>query len=465
MKSIKRKLTLSYIGIIIFTIFICELLVISSIKKYFYDNAGELLSNQIKLSADFYNTYLSSIDLKENVASDVDVFWRNTSAEVQILDTSGNVLMDSIGHLPKDVKKAKDFQHALKNTLSTHVYTLPNSNETIMAVSLPLKKGNNIEGVLRFVTSLGKIDSHIYSISSYLITIGIIVIFISSIISLLLSNKITKPVKEITHGAEKMASGKFNEKITKSSDDEFGKLTDTLNYMAEEILKSEKLKNEFIASVSHELRTPLTSIKGWSVALSLCDPNSKEDFEDGLTIIEKETDRLSALVDDLLDFSKLSSGKITLKKDLVDLKELLKHIQKQLTPRANKDDIELSFVCDNEEYEGTVPQIYADINRLKQLFMNVIDNSLKFTPTQGKIKMNLKFDDNNALISIKDTGCGISKLDLPRVTEKFYKGKNSNSKNGIGLSICSEIVSLHCGSMNILSDETKGTEVIISLPF
>lgn len=459
MKSIKTRLTASYFLIIILTVIICEIVLITSVKNYFYNNAKDLLSNQIRLSTEFYNTYLSSTGLKENVSDDVDVFWKNTSAEVQILDTSGNILMDSIGYFSFEPVTSNDFTKAVAGELGTTVYHLPNTNETMMSVALPLKKGDHIEGVLRFITSLKNVDESIHLISFFLILIGITVIILSSIVSIFVAGKIMKPIKEITLGAEKMASGNFNEKIEKTSDDELGKLADTLNYMSEEILKNENLKNEFIASVSHELRTPLTSIKGWAIALNLCGPEDKEEFKDGLNIIEEESDRLSLLVDELLDFSKLISGKIVVKKDCIDLKDLLNHTEKQLSPRAERDNIKLLVI-----YKDSIPNISADKNRLKQLFMNILDNSFKFTPSGGSITINVSLKENNILISIKDTGCGISKEDLPKVTEKFYKGKNSKSKNGIGLSICKEIVSLHNGTLEILSEEDKGTEVLVTLP-
>lgn len=459
MKSIKTRLTASYFLIIILTVIICEIVLITSVKNYFYNNAKDLLSNQIRLSTEFYNTYLSSTGLKENVSDDVDVFWKNTSAEVQILDTSGNILMDSIGYFSFEPITSNDFTKAVAGELGTTVYHLPNTNETMMSVALPLKKGDHIEGVLRFITSLKNVDESIHLISFFLILIGITVIILSSIVSIFVAGKIMKPIKEITLGAEKIASGNFNEKIEKTSDDELGKLADTLNYMSEEILKNENLKNEFIASVSHELRTPLTSIKGWAIALNLCGPEDKEEFKDGLNIIEEESDRLSLLVDELLDFSKLISGKIVVKKDCIDLKDLLNHTEKQLSPRAERDNIKLLVI-----YKDSIPNISADKNRFKQLFMNILDNSFKFTPSGGSITINVSLKENNILISIKDTGCGISKEDLPKVTEKFYKGKNSKSKNGIGLSICKEIVSLHNGTLEILSEEDKGTEVLVTLP-
>lgn len=219
MKSIKTRLTRSYFIVIILTVAICEVFLISSVKKYFYDNARELLSNQIKLSADFYNTYLSSTDLQENIADDVDIFWKNTPAEVQILDLSGNILMDSIGYYKSEPINSKDFQSALSGNLGSYIYDYPNSRETIMSIAYPLKNQDKVQGVIRFITSLEKVDESILEISLFMLLIGATVIILSSIISIFISNRITQPIKVITAGAEEMASGKFNERIQKNSDD------------------------------------------------------------------------------------------------------------------------------------------------------------------------------------------------------------------------------------------------------
>ncbi|MCY6484911.1 HAMP domain-containing sensor histidine kinase [Clostridium aestuarii] len=459
MKSIKQKLTSSYFFVIFLTVAISEIFLITSVKKYYYDATRELLSNQIKLSADFYSTHLSSSGLKYAISNDVDIFWKNTNAEVQILDLSGNILMDSIGYFQSDPINSTDFKTALSDTLGSIIYKSSNGKETLMSVAYPLKKGDSIEGIIRFITSLTTVNKGIYQISLYFLLIGFSVIILSSIISIFVSKKITTPLKEITVGAEKMAAGNFNQKIQKTSDDELGRLVDTLNYMSEEILKNEKLKNEFIASVSHELRTPLTSIKGWAVALSLCDPENKNEFTDGLKIIEEESDRLTLLVEELLDFSKLVSDKITLQKYWIDLTNIIDYMVKQSSQRAHRENIELSVTHANQ-----LPNVYADKNRFKQLLMNILDNAFKFTPSGGKVAITTCLDNNVILIKIKDTGYGISKEDLPKVKEKFYKGKNSKSKNGIGLSICNEIVKLHNGKLKILSKENEGTEVQIILP-
>ena len=281
---------------------------------------------------------------------------------------------------------------------------------------------------------------------------------ISGFFSLFLANSIVRPLKEVTASAEKMASGDFKAESTKKSEDEIGRLSDTLNYMAREILKKEQLKNDFISSVSHELRTPLTSIKGWAVTLK----NGFEDrsiLMDGLDIIEKESDRLTHMVEELLDFSKFISGKITLEKKPVEITSILEHIRKQLSPRAVREKIDFQV-----SYGSDFPLIDADENRLKQVFINLLDNAFKFTPTGGSISLEAYHTEEAFFFRIKDTGCGIVEEELPKIKEKFYKGKSSKSQNGIGLSICDEIIRLMNGTLEIKSRTDQGTEVLITLP-
>ena len=428
-------------------------------RKYYYKSLEANLSNQLKLSSSFYNAYLSSASVEENVANNVDVFYENITAEVQIIDLNGFVIMDSLGVIPLEKISSKDFSIALEGEIGSIIDRQKYEGEGVMTVAYPLFYNGKLNGVLRFITSLKDIDEDIYQLSRFFLIIGGVVIILSGIVSAFISSIITRPIKKIMLGAEKMASGNFNEKIKINSEDELGQLAKTLNYMTEEILKSERLKNEFIASVSHELRTPLTSIKGWSIILNSSKLEDEEELKEGLEIIEQESDRLAFLVEDLLDFSKLSSGKVSIVKEYIDLKDVLVNIKKQTSPRALKENIELNLVL-NEN----LPKVSVDRNRFKQVLINILDNSFKFTPNGGSISIKAYLENKNMVIVVSDTGCGIPKEELPRVKEKFFKGKDVNSKNGIGLSICDEIIKLHGGKLEINSVLTEGTEVFITLP-
>ena len=458
-KSIKTRLVGNFMLIIIITVCILEMFLINAEKHYSYKNLEDVVTNQIKLSSDFYDKYFSMSSLESNVLNNVDVFWEKTTSEVQIIDMSGNVLMDSIGAVSNNVANMPDVKKAIGGELGKWIGNVDYDDVEVMAISYPLKYNNKVIGVLRFITSLREVNKEIRFISYIYISIGLLVILISGVLSYFLANTIVKPLEEVTKAAEKMASGQLSSRSTKKYDDEIGKLSDTLNSMAEELSHKDELKNEFISSVSHELRTPLTSIKGWAITLNTTDLDDKELLRDGLDIIEKESDRLTGMVEELLDFSRFVSNKITLRVKNIDIVDVIEKVKKQLEPRAKREKINFVLEKDDDSIE-----IMADENRIKQVLINVIDNAFKFTPENGEVKITVKNKQEYVNIDVKDTGSGISKEDLPRVKEKFFKGKSSKSQNGLGLSISDEIVKLHNGTMDIYSEIDRGTEIVIKLP-
>lgn len=460
MSSIKKKISNSYIMIIVVTVIIIQMILYGIIRSYYYKTMRESIEGQIKISADFYNTYLSGDSLSENVFGNRDMFWNNTQCHVQIIDTEGRVIMDSSGYIDNKPITTEEVTEALRNSgeNSSNTYTSTDSKAGTMSVATPLYYDTSIGGVLRFTSSTASVKSVIRHFTYMIIGLGAIVIAVASTVSLFIANSLMKPLNLVCRGAEKMAGGNFKETIPKYSEDEVGKLAETLNYMSDEILKNERLKNEFISSISHELRTPLTSIKGWAIVLESSDLKDKDEVREGLKIIEEEVGRLTYLVEELLDFSKLSSGKISLSKEETNIEEFTQGILKQLTPRFESKAMEVIFSSNTSEL------IEIDRNRMKQVLINILDNAIKFSPKKSIIRVGLCEEKSKIKIIIEDEGYGISKQDLPHVKEKFYKGRNANSSNGIGLSICDEIISLHGGTFNIESELGEGTKITIWLP-
>lgn len=459
MISIKKRMALSYIFIIVITVFILEALIINIVRQNYYRNLEDTMLSQVKASADLYGKYFSDATIYDNVMNNVDTFWRQFPAQVQIIDNKGKVLMDSIGIMHKDSEKMADVEKALETGKGSWMGKVSYDDENVMAVSYSLKSQNKVVGVLRFVSSLREVNKEIDKVLNVFIIIGVVVTAVSGLISILLTYTIVGPLKEVTRTAEIMASGDFQVKSRKLYNDEIGKLSDTLNYMSDEIIKRDKLKNEFISSVSHELRTPLTSIKGWAITVRQSGPNDVEIMNDGLEIIEKECDRLTDMVEELLDFSRFVNGKVVLQNKPVDLEGIIEHLGKQFSPRAEMEGIDFEVVVD-----GHLGIMNIDENRLKQVFINIIENSFKFTPQGGKVIFEAYSAQGNVIFKIRDTGCGILPDELPRVKEKFFKGSSSKKGNGIGLSVCDEIISLMGGSLEINSDVGKGTETVVILP-
>lgn len=444
--------------VIVITVGFLTTALLNGVKMYYYKNMEDILTNQIRFSSDFYAKYFSTSNLEQIIIDDIDIFVQNTSAQVQILNTEGKILMDSIGVSNEQHVITPDIANAIENRKGVWNGNVPYDDSPVLAVSLPLNQEGNTIGIIRFISSLENTNKIIQQINTFLIFIGTIVILISGLVSLFLANSIVKPLNQITDVAEKMADGQFKLRSNLKLDDEIGKLSDTFNYMAEEILRKEQLKNDFISSISHELRTPLTSIKGWAATLKDSDI-PKELLDDGLNIIEKESDRLTLMVEELLDFSRFTSGRVRLEKDAFDIYSTLKSIAKQLQPRAKNNGI--NFVVNIHE---DLNYMVGDENRIKQVLINILDNAFKFTGQEGTVIVNATKEEDNLYIEVIDNGIGIPEYDLPYIFEKFYKGKNSQSNSGIGLSISHEIVSLHGGTIRVESKEGQGTKVMISLP-
>ncbi|HWQ79960.1 MAG TPA: HAMP domain-containing sensor histidine kinase [Anaerovoracaceae bacterium] len=457
MRGIRGRLTANFMIVILVSVAILEMLLIYTVQQNYYGSLKGNLTNQVKISADMYSRYYSDTSLEDNILYNVDAFWNQSNAQVEIVDREGNIIMDSLGTIPGPEEPAGDIQDALNDRMGEWVGKL--NGQKVMAVAYPLKSDGQIVGALRLIASTDAIDRDIRSTMRIFIAIGLFVVLFVGLLSIFLANTILVPLKEVTAVAGSMAAGNFQIKSKKKREDEIGKLSDTLNYMADEITKKEKLKNDFISSVSHELRTPLTSIMGWAITLRNAKFQQKETLNDGLGIIAKESERLTRMVEELLDFSKFISGRIRLEYETVNLTDLLEHIRKQLTPRAARENI--NFTVD---YPENLPDLLSDANRLKQLFINILDNALNFTAAGGFVRFQTEVADKQYIFTIADSGCGIAPEELPMVKEKFYKGKSSRSKNGIGLSICEEIVTLMGGRLEISSEVNVGTTVVVTLP-
>lgn len=456
-KSIKARLVGNFIIIILISVLAFEGLLIYFTRFYFYNNIESILTNQIKTSSDFYTQYFSTVPLEVNIIDNAEMFWKQTSAQVQIIQKE-EVLLDSEGFETPGQLTGNDFEKAFKGEKGVWIGKTNGGKEHVMAVSYPLKSDTEQVGVLRFITSLNEIDKIIFNISLIFVCIGVSVIIVSFIISIVLAHSIVYPLKNVMRAAELMARGNLDVKIKKDRNDEIGMLSDTLNYMAKEVQNRERIKNDFISTVSHELRTPLTSIKGWANTIIDDEFTDREIIKDGLNIIVKESDRLSNMVEELLDFSRFVSDKVELKKDKTEVATIVEYIRKHMSSRAKKEGINFTVTCD------AAPEAEFDRNKIKQVLLNLLGNSFKFTQPGGNVSLNAYTAGNYLIFRVEDNGCGISAEDLPLVKEKFYKGKNSKSQTGLGLSICNEIVKMHGGSMSIESEVDKGTAVTVSLP-
>lgn len=458
--SIGKKLVKNFLLIIIFTVVVISLFLILGFRNFYYSNVENELTSRLTLSIDSFEKFYSDRTLDELIIEDSEMLWANTSSEVQILNNDKYVIYDSVGALPTDKISTGDVISAEKGNFSTFVGSNNYTDDQVMSLTgrLHNRAGMGV-GYLRFITSMEETNRSILKTSLIILGLGIVVIGITTIMSLILARSIVRPMEELISVAEKMADGQYKVRSELNTEDEFEQLSNTLNVMAEEILKREQIKNDFISSISHELRTPLTSIKGWAVVLKSAKEDEREVIADGLNIIENETDRLSKMVEELLDFSRFISGRIQLEKDTINLTDILTDIAKQMRPRAELNKIEFQYAIDQ-----TNAIMIGDENRIRQLLINLLDNAIKFTSVDGFVRFGSNVFEDHIVVLITDNGQGIDKDEIQHVKEKFYKGKHSKSHSGIGLSIADEIATLHQGKLEIFSEKNIGTTVKVTLP-
>lgn len=450
-------------SIVIFGFIILALAVSLSyyVKEAYYNTISDNLSNQIVSAVKNYEGITSNSSLETAVLLDIDNFKSVTNAEVQIIDLDGKVLMDTIGIVHSDPIDTYDFKTALGGSLGEWIGKVHYSNYKVISISYPIRNYNQIIGVMRFVISLEFADQNIRRIVITFVIAALIALLFYIIIIGIVTNKIVNPINSLIDVAKKMALGDLKVRCNDLPKNEVGTLGGTLNYMADELSKKEELKNDFISTVSHELRTPLTSIKGWAITLQY-EKFENEGILEGLKIIESETDRLSGMVEELLDFSKFISNKVTLKFDDVKISDIYNYIFSYIKPRGEREGFK--FIHDNLE-EDLI--LHVDFNRLKQVLVNVLDNAIKFLKEEDrKITFNclINKNDNEVSLEIIDNGIGIPDDEISKVKEKFFKGKTSRSKNGLGLTISDEIMKLHGGNLEVSSVYGEWTKITLKLP-
>lgn len=255
-------------------------------------------------------------------------------------------------------------------------------------------------------------------------------------------HSITTPISELTDLAHRISDGGYGLQAVKSSDDEIGELTDAINEMSVKICEAEKVQSEFISSVSHELRTPLTAITGWSETM-LFDENITGDSRRGLEIIGREAGRLTNMVSDLLEFTRIQDGRFKLTMELVDITAELEDALMTYSDLLKKEHMKLVY----DIPEGEIPLINGDPERLRQVFLNILDNAAKYGVSGETVDVKLTCTPAAVRISFRDHGPGIPENELAHVKEKFYKGSSHVRGNGIGLSVCDEIVTRHGGEL------------------
>lgn len=464
-KGIGRRWVLSSYGIIAFLFLITVIVSSVALRFYYYESVATTLEAYADDNvASFFNLYIGGTPerFKSGARTFVENFEDKDKTEVWVINSSGEPVISSSGFTPDKDEMMPDYDKAYASGESYGIwYGKMKSGEKVMALSYMLGSGNSANsGAVRFIISLEAIDRQIVSLIALIVIVFTIALVIVALSGVYFVKSIVNPVKSISETAKKIAGGDFDARIdSRIYDDEIGELCETVNYMAKEIGDADRMKNDFISTVSHELRTPLTAIKGWGETLLQMGGSDPLLTQRGINIIISESARLTEMVEELLDFSRMQNGRFTLHKERIDVLAELDEAVFVFKERSAKDGVELLYNAPTE-----CAPMNADPHRIKQVFVNILDNAFKYTPQGGKVGVSAAVLDKKIDILISDTGCGISADDLPKVKEKFFKSNVSVRGAGIGLAVASEIIKQHGGILEIASVEGEGTTVTISFP-
>ncbi len=462
-RGITRRWIVNIMGVITVVLLAVAIVFSVLIQNYYYTSIRRTLASSGAGVTVFFSRYTgkTNAEFKMGAREFVENFTEKTRMEVWVIDSQEEVVSTSTGF---PVNKTEMYDYYLAKQSATQqaqwVGSLE-SGEHVMAYTtfLPASSGQSVGPAVRYIVSLTLVDEQIRNIIVAIVIscFGVLMLVILS--GLFFLRSIVAPVREISATTRLIAQGDFNARINKTYDDEIGALCDDINNMAQDLEDANNLKNDFISTVSHELRTPLTAIQGWGETLSEVGATDEQLLKKGMHVIISEAYRLSGIVEDLLDFSRMKSGRMNLRSGKLDLLAELDETVFAFRERAKREQIELVY---------NVPDVpapaFGDADRLKQVFVNILDNAIKYSRPGGKVSVGAEIRERKVRIWCTDEGCGISAGDLPFVKEKFFKANKTVRGSGIGLAVSDEIVQMHNGILEVDSVENEGTTVTITLP-
>lgn len=461
--GLRRRWLTSTLAVVSALGLVCALAITAVFATYYYSNAESELRYLARNAAghfagqsdqEFDSYYSSCIAYAGSFETPADV-------ELQFVDVDGTIVSSSHG-LSIGMVAATPDTHEAKELSGIRVFlgSDPAARERVMSVSTPLIYGDGeTVGVFRFVSATHAMDMKIIMVALICAVVFIVVVIITVLSTNYYIRSILVPVAEITEKAKRIAGGSYGIQIQKKYDDEIGALADSINDLSDKISQNEKMQTEFISSLSHELRTPLTAITGWSETL-LTSETLDADTSRGMKIILREAKRLTEMVVDLLDFTRIQDGRMTLNVETADIRGDFEDTVYMYGSRLTQDGIDLVYLDNDDD----IPEIPCDPKRMRQVFLNILDNAAKHGGEGKRIEASVGLEDRNVVFRIRDFGPGIPEDEIPLVKKKFYKGSSKARGTGIGLAVCDEIVEMHGGTLTLENAEGGGTMVTVSIP-
>lgn len=501
--SVRVRLTLSHLAVIVLAMGLSGFLWLSFLERYFLQAMEDSLIAQARITAqallpgarisgpaiDFQAPAYNAIQQQQpgnlavqtqNVAPPPTApppfdlayladasFQLSTQLDthIRILDTQGIVLVDSEpAGQGADLRPDPLITQALTGQYASRTDPAELGPEAAMHVVLPVQLDNRLVGVVYLSQSLGDVLAVLRDLRLRWLLSTAIALILSGTVGFLLSRAIANPLHRLTAAAGAIAEGQFDQPVPVNSHDELGRLSQAFNEMMARLRAARQMQTDIVANVSHELRTPLTSIKGLVETLrdgAVDDLQVRDSF---LETMEHETDRLIRLVNDLLLLSRADSEALNLRRETLDLGQLVQSTVNSLLPHLETRGLAVKLVA-----PSTCPPVWADPDRIKQVLVNLLDNAIKYSHAGSTITIQVDCADNRLVqVQVKDQGIGIPATELTRLGQRFYRLDKARTRSeggsGLGLAIAQALIKAHAGQLWLESQEELGTTVTFTLP-
>ncbi len=508
--SIRFRLTLSHLAVVVVAMLLSSFLLLSTLERYFIQSVEDSLTAQARITAQtlipgsstsspgtitqapaynaMQNNTRSGLSLQAQNAivpsgdlskSSADLTYLSDASlqlssaldtRIRIVDAQGTVLVDSQGSRGISLMADELVSQGLNGHYASRVIPASSSQKSSMLVALPVLVDQKVAGVVYLSQSLDDVTQVLYDVRYRLLFSTLIALLLTGIISSVLSGAITRPIRELTHTAEAIKGNWMEARAPVKSTDEIGRLGLTFNQMMDRLKAAQQMQVDFIANVSHELRTPLTSIKGMTETLRDGAVDDLEVRDRFLQVMENETDRLIRLVNDLLLITRADSKALELDLQPVRMQELVRQAAEQMQPQAGGRQVTFKIIEVGDAIQDEHNKALVDPDRIKQVLTNLFSNAIQYSSSGDEVEVSLEYipGANRIQVGVRDHGPGIPPDELQRIGQRFYRADKARSRSeggsGLGISIARALVMAHGGNLWLKSEEGQGTVAFFSVP-
>lgn len=456
MKSISHKLVLGMLVLTALTIVIIWLYQVVYLESHYLHIKTKDIKKEVNSLESLFSDGQTAafLDKAENIAYAKNIAIELLDGNGEVLYSTGNPLLKGqAGFGRTGVRDA-----IINNTLAENEYAgslkHPRFNTEIILYAKKILSEEKSAKILLVSLPVESVSETVMLIKNQIVYIIAILLILSVLMGTFISRTLVKPILKLNKSVQAMAGGDLSIRIEPESQDEIGELTKNFDKMAVELNRTDSLRKELIANVSHELRTPLGLIRGYAEMVR--DIGNEQKKTEHLNVIIDESERLSAIVNDILELSQLQSGHTELKPVPFDIAKLIEQTVEKYAVISGKNKISLSFAGESGEVI-----IRADRAKIEQVLHNLIANALNHTPEHGTVTVTLEAQQGTSYIEVRDSGPGIAQEDIGHIWERYYKSRKTERKiidgTGLGLAIVKEILQAHGFRHGVRSHPGQGS--------